>query len=117
MLLVGADAWSGLPRWHRWQELFGLAHIGVLTRAGHEAREPVELQQQVARRRTSCVADLLTSPAGRVIDIRVSALEISATQVRKELAAGREPRFLVPDGLLANRALLAAYTAAKPQGA
>ena len=115
VLLVGADAWSGLPRWHRWQALFGLAHIGVLTRAGHEAREPDELQQQVATRRTSSTADLLAAPAGRVIDIRVSALEISATEVRNELAAGRQPRYLVPDALLADPLLLSAYAAAPAQ--
>ena len=115
VLLVGADAWSGLPGWHRWQELFGLAHIGVLTRAGHEAREPDELQQQVATRRTSSTADLLAAPAGRVIDIRVSALEISATEVRNELAAGRQPRYLVPDALLADPLLLSAYAAAPAQ--
>ncbi|MGB0135325.1 nicotinate-nicotinamide nucleotide adenylyltransferase, partial [Dokdonella sp.] len=27
VMLVGADAWSGLANWNRWQELFGLAHI------------------------------------------------------------------------------------------
>ncbi|MCB1578527.1 MAG: nicotinate-nucleotide adenylyltransferase [Xanthomonadales bacterium] len=112
VLLVGADAWSGLPRWHRWQALFGLAHIGVLTRAGHEACEPDELQQQVATRRTSSTADLLAAPAGRVIDIRVSALEISATEVRNELAAGRQPRYLVPDALLADPSLLSVYLSA-----
>jgi nicotinate-nucleotide adenylyltransferase len=115
VLLVGADAWSGLPRWHRWQELFDLAHIGVLTRAGHEAREPIELQQQVAARRTSSTADLLAAPAGRVIDIRVSALEISATLVRSELAAGRQPRYLVPDALLADPLLLSAYADSQVQ--
>ncbi|SFN37057.1 nicotinate-nucleotide adenylyltransferase [Dokdonella immobilis] len=111
VLLVGADAWSGLPGWHRWQDLFGLAHIGVLTRAGHEPREPAELQRQVAARRTGTVADLADSAAGRVIDIRVSALEISATQVRNELAAGRQPRYLVSDALLAEPSLLSAYAA------
>lgn len=115
VLLVGADAWSGLSSWHRWQELFGLAHIGVLTRAGHEAREPAELQQQVARRRSTRVADLLAAPAGLVIDIRVSALEISATQVRSELAAGRRPRYLVADALLADPSLLSPYTASQAQ--
>jgi nicotinate-nucleotide adenylyltransferase len=115
VLLVGADAWSGLPRWHRWQELFDLAHLGILTRAGHEAREPAELQQQIASRRTDAVADLSASAAGRVIDIGVSALEISATQVRNELAAGRQPRFLVPDAMLADESLLAPYAAATPQ--
>src|SRR5215471_14021932 len=33
-LLVGADAFLGLPSWHRWRALFDLAHIVVATRPG-----------------------------------------------------------------------------------
>jgi len=31
ILLLGEDAFAALPSWHRWRELFDLAHIGVLT--------------------------------------------------------------------------------------
>lgn len=111
VLLVGADAFSGLPSWHRWRELFDLAHIGVLTRAGHEIIESAELSGQIATRRTASIADLRQRAFGRVIEIRVSALEISATHIRNELAAGREPRYLVPAGVLAEPELLAQYRA------
>jgi len=30
----------------------------------------------------------------------VTALDISATQIRRELAAGRSPRYLLPDAVL-----------------
>jgi nicotinate-nucleotide adenylyltransferase len=109
ILLVGADAWSGLADWHRWQDLFELAHIGVLTRAGHVARESISLAAHSSGRRTEVVADLGRAAAGRVIDIHVSALEISATRIRRDIAAGREPRFLVPPGLLDDESLLAPY--------
>jgi nicotinate-nucleotide adenylyltransferase len=36
VLLLGADAFSRLESWHRWRELFGLAHIAVATRPGHD---------------------------------------------------------------------------------
>lgn len=32
VLLLGADAFAGLPGWHRWQALLGLAHLVVLHR-------------------------------------------------------------------------------------
>ena len=111
ILLVGADAFSGLASWHRWQELFDLAHIGVLTRAGHEATESPALAAQTRDRRVRSVADLRNNASGSVIEIRVSALEISATHIRSELAAGREPRYLVPASLLAEPHLLAPYRA------
>jgi nicotinate-nucleotide adenylyltransferase len=50
VLLLGADAFAGLPSWHRWRELFEVAHIGVLSRPGVEAELPHELQQMIADR-------------------------------------------------------------------
>lgn len=109
ILLVGADAFSALASWHRWRELFDLAHIGVLTRAGHVIAESPELTEQIGNRRALSTADLQNRASGLVIEIRVSALEISATHIRNELAEGREPRYLVPSGLLADPQLLAPY--------
>ena len=33
-LIVGADAFLGFPTWHRWRELFDLAHVVVVARPG-----------------------------------------------------------------------------------
>lgn len=109
VLLVGADAFAGLPTWHRWRELFDVAHIGVLTRPGHDGVLPTELRTKIASRRCSSAAMLRESPAGRVLSIPVTPLEISASQIRALLAAEREPRWLVPDALFANASLLAPY--------
>ena len=35
VLLLGADAFAGLPSWYHWQELFELAHLAVATRPQH----------------------------------------------------------------------------------
>ena len=40
-LIVGADAFLGLPTWHRWRELFDLAHLVVVPRPGVVARRCV----------------------------------------------------------------------------
>lgn len=110
ILLVGADAFLGLPSWHRWSELFDYAHIGVLTRPGHEiATLPTELRIKVVSRRTSDSNALISTPAGRVLAMPVTPLEISATQVREVLAAGSEPRYLMPDAVLDDPRLLAPY--------
>ena len=110
VLLVGADAFLGLSSWHRWGELFDHAHIGVLTRPGHEiATLPTELRIKVASRRTSDPNALLASPSGRVLPMPVTPLEISATEVRAVLSAGGEPRYLMPDAVLEDPRLLAPY--------
>ena len=110
VLLVGADAFLELSSWHRWGELFEHAHIGVLTRPGHEiATLPTELRIKVASRRASDPNALLASPCGRVLPMPVTPLEISATEVRAVLAAGGEPRYLMPDAVLDDPRLLAPY--------
>ncbi len=109
VLLVGADAFAGLPSWHRWRELFDLAHIGVLTRPGHDGTPPTELRTKIASRRCPNAAALRESAAGRVLPIPVTPLEISASQIRGLLAAGHDPRYLVPDALFADPGLLAPY--------
>jgi nicotinate-nucleotide adenylyltransferase len=38
VLLLGADAFARLESWQRWRELFGLAHIAVATRPGHDIK-------------------------------------------------------------------------------
>lgn len=109
VLLVGADAFAGFPEWHRWRELFDLAHIGVLTRPGHDGALPAELRTKVASRRCADLRGIEEAPSGRVLRIPVTPLDISSSQVRALLAAGHAPRYLVPDALFADSALLAPY--------
>jgi len=99
VLLLGADAFAGLPEWHEWRRLLDLAHIGVLSRPGEQAPLPDALRQAIADRRVDDAAALQLAPAGCVIELAVTPLEISATRIRQLLAAGREPRYLLPAGL------------------
>ena len=109
ILLLGADAFAGLPSWHRWLEIFDVAHIGVLSRPGIDAAWPDALMQAIEGRRINSAHDLRGSPAGKVIELAVTPLEISATHIRELLAAGRDPRYLLPTGLFDDAQLLAPY--------
>ena len=111
VLLVGTDAFAGFPSWHEWRSLFHFAHIVVMTRPGHRNEWPAELNAEWQARRSETPGDLRTSPGGRIYALAITALEISATAVRAELAAGHEPRFLLPENVLADLALLAPYRA------
>jgi nicotinate-nucleotide adenylyltransferase len=109
VLLIGADAFAGLPSWHRWHELFELAHVGVLSRPGVAAALPDELEREVAGRRLGEPAALRELPAGKLVELAVTPLEISATRIRELLAVGRDPRYLLPAGLFDDTELLAPY--------
>lgn len=109
ILLLGMDAFNGLSSWHRWRELFGLAHVGVLKRPGVERALPSELAAEVAPRRTGDIAALHAETAGRVVELDVTPLEVSATRIRQLLAEGRDPRYLLPPGVFDDTAVLAPY--------
>lgn len=109
VLLLGQDAFAGLASWHRWRELFELAHVGVLQRPGATAAQGQELERAVAGRYVEEPVQLRRSPAGKVLRLAVTPLQVSATRVRELLGVGREPRYLLPAGLLDEPALLAAY--------
>lgn len=109
LLLLGEDAFAGLPGWHRWRELFDLAHVGVLTRPGAEPAWPAELAGAISGRLASEPLEMHASPSGRVVLVPVTPLEISATRMRELLGAGRQPRYLLPLGLLGDPALLEPY--------
>lgn len=100
VLLVGADAFAGLSTWHRWREIFDHAHVGVLTRPGHGGVFEAELAAEWFTRRVAGAAALRDAPAGRILALSVTPLEISASAIRALLAAGQSPRFLLPDAVL-----------------
>ena len=99
-LILGWDAFCGLPGWHRWDELLQHCHILVLQRpdSGSEASEA--LRDLLAAR---SVGDplALDGPGGQISFIWQTPLAVSATQIRSLLANGRSVRFLVPDAVLA----------------
>ena len=88
VLLLGADAYAGLPTWHRWRELFSLAHIAVTHRPGHALAElPPALAAEHGRRLLATPARLAEAPAGSIVTFAMTPLDISATQIRAALAA------------------------------
>jgi nicotinate-nucleotide adenylyltransferase len=107
VLLVGADAFAGLASWHLWQELFAFAHIGVLTRPGGIHAPGGALADFIAGRR----APRVHGPAGSVVDIAITPLDIAATAIRESFAAGNEPRYLLPSACFEDESLLAPYRA------
>lgn len=109
VLLLGADAFAGLPTWHRWQALFEVTHIGVLSRPGVDVVLPQALVAEIAARRVTDAGAVRALPCGKVIDLAVTPLEISATRIRELLAEGRDPRYLLPCGLFDDPSVLAPY--------
>ncbi|RIX48493.1 MAG: nicotinate-nucleotide adenylyltransferase [Rhodocyclales bacterium GT-UBC] len=103
VLLVGADAFAGLASWHRWRDIFSLAHLAVSHRPGfpvESASLPAALAEEFEARRLSDIDSLKASPGGAIATFAMTQLAISATQIRKLLANQLSARYLLPDAVL-----------------
>jgi nicotinate-nucleotide adenylyltransferase len=100
-LIVGMDAFLGLPKWRQWRELLELAHVVVAHRPGWRAPSMGPLGELLVDRGTGRINDLHESLAGCIYIHAVTQLEISSTELRKLIAAGRDPRYLLPDAVRA----------------
>ncbi len=111
-LVLGADAFLGLPGWHRWRELPELAHLVVVHRPGALLELTGELADLFAGRRTGTAAALARASAGILWVQPVTQLDISSSAIRALVAGGGDPRYLVPDAvrelLMAGRCYLPA---------
>lgn len=98
-LILGMDAFLGLTSWHRWGEILDFAHIIVAHRPGWRAPDIGPLGDILSEHGTHRVDDLHENPSGLVHIHAVTQLEISSTEIRDLVAAGRDPRFLMPDAV------------------
>ena len=97
--VLGMDAFLGLPNWHRWRELLALAHVIVAHRPGWRAPTTGPLGEVMVDHGTGSIRVLHEERAGRVYVRAVTQLEISSTELRALIVAGRDPRYLVPDAV------------------
>ncbi|MCF6325528.1 MAG: nicotinate-nucleotide adenylyltransferase [Gammaproteobacteria bacterium] len=87
VLIIGWDAFAGLPTWHRWQQLIELAHLLVVQRPGSVTAPCDEVQQLLQQHQTDDVAELKQRIAGCVLLLPVDVVDVSSTEVRARLAA------------------------------
>lgn len=102
VLMMGADAFLGFESWHRWQDIFGLAHIALAHRPGSALGEmPASLAREFTQRRSSDAQAVHGAAAGVIVEVPITALDISATQVRELVRERRSVRYLLAPEVLA----------------
>lgn len=99
-LMIGADSFNGFLDWRRPLDILGQAHLVIMQRPGAPmARDPA-LRTLVRERRTERVDALREAPAGRILFQTVTQLDISSTRIRRLVAGGHSPRFLLPEAVI-----------------
>ena len=85
--LLGADAVLEIATWRSWRELLAACTFVALPRPGYD----------LARLH----AELPTAQAARVRVVEAPGIEVSATEIRRRVRAGRSIRYLAPEGVCA----------------
>lgn len=101
ILCLGQDAANQLSGWHRWRELLDLAHLAVMKRPRSRPGYAGEVAELLRERRVRRPVRLMETEAGRACYLGVTQLAISSTDIRRQLAGGRDPRFLLPSAVRA----------------
>lgn len=96
LFTLGFDAFLQFQSWHRWQDILQLVHLVVVHRPGYSLPPEGWYKPHVSANPD----DLRTTPAGWIYPLAVTALDISATDLRKRLQQGKNPRYLLPDTVL-----------------
>jgi nicotinate-nucleotide adenylyltransferase len=85
-LIVGGDMAESLPRWREPEAVLGLARLAVAERSGMR-------REQVARSLSGMVG------ADRIVFFDMPRIDLSSSDIRARVAAGRPIRYLVPDAV------------------
>ena len=102
-LIMGSDAFAQINTWHRWQALIEYCHI-ILVQRPASATQPKlaeELSDLLRNHYTENISDLTTENAGYIHMQKITALDITSTNIRAQLEAGVSPRYLMPDNVIA----------------
>ncbi len=96
VLIVGWDAFTGLPTWHRWRQLIELAHLLVVQRPGNMVLPCSDVKALLQQHRVDNVIELKQRAAGCILFQPLELLDLSSTQVRARLAAQEDVSGMLP---------------------
>ena len=96
-LILGMDAFLGLPNWYQWKRILELANIIVAHRPGWRKPTDGRLKEILMDQSTAYPDELHWHHAGRIYIHAVTQLEIASSRIRDLVQAGNNTRFLLPD--------------------
>lgn len=100
-MVLGWDAFLGLPQWSRRKRLLELAHLIVVARPGQMHEASPELLQLLQQHELKPGEQLNATPAGRILRLSLpSAMQVSATYIRRLLGQQASARYLLPDTVI-----------------
>ena len=100
VFLSGSDSFEKIDTWHRWTELFDLAHFAVAIRADDQewqSKGPGAFPKDAWPRITLNPREMLSAPAGKIMTFFMTPIAISSTAIRTLAHESASIRYLTPD--------------------
>lgn len=95
-LIVGADAFLEFNQWREWPKILSLASVVVAARPGSPPPGDGAVADLLRERRCPAPQDLARHPCGAILWYSVHPVDISATAIRKMIAAGQDASAMLP---------------------
>jgi nicotinate-nucleotide adenylyltransferase len=84
---MGSDAFSEIDSWFEWEEFIDLVNILVMARPGSKIDTTSKAQSLIKDRQVADIG-LLEEGAGNILIVDIDPVNISSTQVRKNIGCG-----------------------------
>lgn len=98
-LMLGIDAFLGFTSWHRWKDILEHTHLVIAHRPQYNLPATGIIATLLNERLQQDASYIHENKAGAILFRPITSLEISASDIRKLIAMGRNPRYLLPDGV------------------
>lgn len=94
--VLGADAFAGFDRWHRWQDMLALANLAIVTRPEQQTGLSSELQALLKNAEVAA-DELMQHRNGKLAICKVGDYPASSTEVRARVKNGQDIHEMVMD--------------------
>lgn len=97
--IMGEDALIDFPRWYQAEKIMQLCHVLVMRRPGYDVSQNASTSTWLKPYMCKDVSMLSEKQYGCIYMTDVELLDISSTQIRETVHAGKQPRFMLPGGV------------------
>lgn len=95
-MIIGLDAMQSFTKWRDWKTILSLTHLIISDRPGYDITLKDNWTKPYLTKNKS---ELKQTTAGKIYFAQVTQFDISATHIRKQLADGHSPAYLLPDAV------------------
>lgn len=95
VFFMGIDAFALFETWHNWEGILELANLVIISRP--DAQHSDFSRQLIKRQRSRIGEQIEAGKTGVIEQMDVTQMAISATDVRRRIASGKNVQFLLPE--------------------